>query len=504
MNAEGFRRQQMHGARTAKSDQRFDASRRLEILIDQTTEETEEKKHDSRTNVEDNIKEVMNPKDEIKILKHWGILKKSLKLADVIDPLIEKGMFSPAQWMELKRNGKSDPDTVEDFLYMLIKSSSENYIIFIEALKSHGYSHLASQLEGHLADEYTPASSSSGSSVSSRKVGRPPTVGRIYSRQALSGAVSIPDPRNGAAGAITEERETTLDSTVKQEDLIRMKEEITGELRQLRANIEKDRAQDRLELKLLQHKHVELQEDLAKAKEDRNHIKAELESFTETAKRLKQQIDSKQAEVKKMGEKNRDLEGQLKTKTGHLENEIRQKQTEKEELEASLQTKDAEYRRLQGALERLKEEHEERHGRLKALTRDKVALEKEVQLLTKDKRNLEVKIRSLEQHIRILQEKHTHETEDIRQQIDRQATLLEAKERERQDLQRKLEDRVRENENIKREKLSLEEHLQKTQNENANLQIKLKQADLSKYALPPFLTSSRSSRTGWHPKNLKR
>lgn len=75
-----------------------------------------------------------------------------------------------------------------------------------------------------------------------------------------------------------------------------MKEEITDELRELRANIEKDRDEDRLELRILQRKHTELKDDLAKTKGDKEKLKTELTFVTETVKVLKVQIDLKQAE----------------------------------------------------------------------------------------------------------------------------------------------------------------------------------------------------------------
>lgn len=79
-----------------------------------------------------------------------------------------------------------------------------------------------------------------------------------------------------------------------------MKEEITDELRQLRTNIENDRDQDRLELQILQRKHSELQDDLAKTKGDREQLQAELTFVTETVKELKAQIELKQSEYRQV------------------------------------------------------------------------------------------------------------------------------------------------------------------------------------------------------------
>lgn len=456
------------------------------------------------------------PNDEMKILKHWGLLKKTLVVGRIIDPLIEKGIITPEKWMSLKKNEKSDPDTAEDFMYILLKSHPDAYDIFLKALNAHGYSHLAGQLEGHSAED-TSSSISSGGSSQNRQIGRPPSIShaRIFPRQTIH--MHIPDPRNGASGDVRNlvpvdelERGATSslhhvpDNTVRQEDLDKMKQEITEELRQLRANIERDRDQDRLELKILQRKHTELQDDLAKTKDDREQLQSELRAVTENVQGLKDQIERKQAEYREVQEKNKQLEEQLQHRSGHLEKQIRDKEREKNELMKALKNKEGEYRQLQNAMEKLKEEHEERHNRLKNLTKDKVTLEKEVQILNKDKRNLEVKIKSLEQHIRVLQESYTRETGEIKHQLDKQKTLLEEKERERIDLEKKLEERVRENENLKRTNLDLEESLQKTQDEKAHLQQKLHRADMSRYALPPFLAGSKSTRTGWNPKNLRR
>ena len=54
--------------------------------------ETEKKKQEKDDKNERDVgKSGLYPKDEIKILKHWGLLKKTLHIGNVIDPLIEKG-----------------------------------------------------------------------------------------------------------------------------------------------------------------------------------------------------------------------------------------------------------------------------------------------------------------------------------------------------------------------------------------------------------------------------
>ena len=81
----------------------------------------------------------LGTKDETKILKHWGYLKKTLHLAHIVDPLIEKGVLTIDRWMALKSKSISEAERVEEFLYALLKGKPETYSIFLVALKSRGY-----------------------------------------------------------------------------------------------------------------------------------------------------------------------------------------------------------------------------------------------------------------------------------------------------------------------------------------------------------------------------
>ncbi|WAR03660.1 hypothetical protein MAR_010218 [Mya arenaria] len=438
--------QVVYGPRTAKSDQRFDAGRNL------SNKDTEIENIIRTWKGEVKESNTLNPKDEMKILRNWGYLKKKLPVNQVIDPFIEKCVVTPEQWLQIKSSGKGDADLTEDLLYVILKRPPDVYPSMLAALRALGLSQVES--------------------------------------------ISVADPRNGAVGAICEEPG--------------MKDEIREELRQLRANIENGREADRAQLTSLQsvffsqHKHDELQGDLEKATEEREKLKADIETFAELVNSLKQQMEKKQEQFEAAAERNKELERQLKSKTGQIQEELEEKERERVGLEHVLHAKEADYRVLQAALERLKVDHEERHGRLRSLTRDKVILEKEVQLLNKDKKNLEVKIKSLEQHMRILQEKHIRETSDIRQEMERQKTLLEEADRERQDLERQLYDSVRKNEGLRRSNTSLEESLQRTTDEKLHLQQRLRQADMTKYARPPYLAGTRSTRVGWNPKHLKR
>ena len=98
----------------------------------------------------------LDTKDETKILKNWGFLKKTLNIAHVIDPLIEKGIFTPHYWMTLKSKNMSEAERVEEFLYSLLKGKSDSYSIFLVALKSRGYTQVANQLEGIGSEDSVP------------------------------------------------------------------------------------------------------------------------------------------------------------------------------------------------------------------------------------------------------------------------------------------------------------------------------------------------------------
>ena len=98
----------------------------------------------------------LGTKDETKILKHWGYLKKTLHLAHIVDPLIEKGVLTIDRWMALKSKSISEAERVEEFLYALLKGKPETYSIFLVALKSRGYTQMANQLEGIGSEEISP------------------------------------------------------------------------------------------------------------------------------------------------------------------------------------------------------------------------------------------------------------------------------------------------------------------------------------------------------------
>jgi len=150
----------LQGPRTAKSDQRFEAYKNT--LAGKKQDSVADKKDDEQKQAASSSNSLL-PKDEMKILKNWGYLKKTLKLESVIDPLIEKGICTPEEWISLKKSGKSDADIVEDFLYVLLKKSSASYEKFLHALRCKGLTKVANQLEGvSAADVSSTSSLSSG------------------------------------------------------------------------------------------------------------------------------------------------------------------------------------------------------------------------------------------------------------------------------------------------------------------------------------------------------
>lgn len=171
------------GRHTAKSDQRFDANQRRDINTtisgknDDINNAPPDKKSDSTRRItERQYKEEikveiagrnhLEPKDEMKILKNWGLLKKTLILGQIVDPLIEKGILTPEKWMSLKTNSRTEQDNVEEFLYHILKCKHDAYGSFIGALRSRGYSHVANQLEGNNSEDHTPHTSLSSSKCS--------------------------------------------------------------------------------------------------------------------------------------------------------------------------------------------------------------------------------------------------------------------------------------------------------------------------------------------------
>jgi hypothetical protein len=91
---------------------------------------------------------INNNKDEVRIVANWGHVKRNVRLAEVVDPLIEKGVITPDQWMDLKNRPISEPEKMEEFMYILLKQKSGALGVFMKALRSSGFHHIADELEG--------------------------------------------------------------------------------------------------------------------------------------------------------------------------------------------------------------------------------------------------------------------------------------------------------------------------------------------------------------------
>ena len=82
---------------------------------------------------------------EQKIRENWGLVKRNVKLSDVVDPLIENGIITPDRQV-------GEPDKMEEFLYNLLKQNSKSFKVFKDALRATGFQHIADCMEG-IADD---------------------------------------------------------------------------------------------------------------------------------------------------------------------------------------------------------------------------------------------------------------------------------------------------------------------------------------------------------------
>lgn len=84
-----------------------------------------------------------------KFIENWGNVKRNVKLADVVDPLIEKGIISLELWADLRNSNQSENKRMEDFM---MKTFNENNIeairTFVEVLKTNGYRSTADSISG--------------------------------------------------------------------------------------------------------------------------------------------------------------------------------------------------------------------------------------------------------------------------------------------------------------------------------------------------------------------
>lgn len=79
-----------------------------------------------------------------KIHERWGMIKNTLIVRDVIDPLIEAGVVEVDRWVEMKKI-RSEKDKAEELLVILTRKPS-SIPVFYRALKDKNHS-LATDLK---------------------------------------------------------------------------------------------------------------------------------------------------------------------------------------------------------------------------------------------------------------------------------------------------------------------------------------------------------------------
>lgn len=83
------------------------------------------------------------------IISNWGLIKRTIRVIDVINPLIEAGVIDPGRWITLKKNSQLvEEEKVEEILHILIreKQNPKDICVFYDALKT-AFPHTASYLK---------------------------------------------------------------------------------------------------------------------------------------------------------------------------------------------------------------------------------------------------------------------------------------------------------------------------------------------------------------------
>ncbi|KAK3585823.1 hypothetical protein CHS0354_038345 [Potamilus streckersoni] len=427
------------------------------------------------------------PSDEQKILKKWGFIKRALIVAHIIDPLIEKGVFTPDQWISLKNKSAPEPEKTEEFLYHLLKSKPETYGIFLSTLACYGYGHVANELEGHGGNSVNRTLSD----LSDRKtVGRPKGIYKIYiqdkSVQIPTGAAAdgeVPDPRNGASSCFSGSASGSLSSDgingggdrVRVKDMIKMKEDITKELREIKEELEKQRSEDKLSLKDLERKHAELQANFQALEKSKEKLVVQFSDCQEKVENLKALLDRKQSELSKLHMENSKLNLELERRSADVRKRFEEREIERDELAKQLEKKNEEYKHLQTKLASVKSEHEDRLNRLKNVNKGKVMVEKELEAVKKEKSTLEERLKQHNSIVRELQKASDAKIEELKKtleeerlNLEKKKTLLKQKEQECLDMEKKLLAAQKENESLKQINTNLKE-----KTESAEEQVKL-------------------------------
>ncbi|XP_061195269.1 trichohyalin-like [Saccostrea echinata] len=413
---------------------------------------------------------INNNKDELKIVSNWGQVKRNVKLSDVVDPLIEKGLITPDQWMDIKNRPISEPEKMEEFMYILLKQKSGALGIFLKALRNSGFHHVADELEGIPHKDGCDHS---------RTHPRVPDVCTTETNK---------EGKSGGQGSASSSKST---DTVRQEDLHKMKEEIKDELRNIRENLASERKQDRDQLLLLQREHKHLQNDFERLRQQKSELSSRLDDLMSSVDSLKSKLEEKEREYQELKRINNGLREDLMRQNKSNSRSIQKKDKEKEEMEKRLEKKEDEYKLLQAMMETLKSDHEERLHRLKVVNKEKVRLDGEYKNVLLEKKELESKYQALNQQVKEVQVKHTKEVTQLQGDVKDRMLRIEELERDKNELSQQLSESEKENEELKKENKKLEQDLRRTEGDKEILQTRLRQSDLQKYTVPPFSSVAR-------------
>jgi len=80
--------------------------------------------------------------------KHWGFLKTNFILKYISDALIQDGVITPADWMNLKQKYTVNSEMNEEFLFTLHNEKLDCFPKFVKALRVNSFGHVADVLEG--------------------------------------------------------------------------------------------------------------------------------------------------------------------------------------------------------------------------------------------------------------------------------------------------------------------------------------------------------------------
>lgn len=294
------------------------------------------------------------------LIENWGYVKRNVKLADVVDHLIQKDIISIEQWSELKKNTNlTEKERMEEFMMDFFKKDNPEVIrTFLEALRENQYEHVADLIDG-------------GSSSHSENDGLQ-----------ASNDVMMPMQNNEASGHQSSTLFSNLTDTVGRNDRTKLKDEITNEI------VDKF-------MGILMTIDSKITTGFQKQKSEFEEFKSHLMTVQELTTRL----FDKERECQELIEKTHELEKDLIKQGAEYSITIQTKETEKKELEKRFQEKADDYKELQEKLIKWKESEEERYKILTRANYERAEMER------KYKTTLEEKIATDEKYM-ALSKKH--------------------------------------------------------------------------------------------------